>query len=112
MHNLQAIIALRHGSFMMSVDNQYKKIILTIIQRELPSCRVYLFGSRARRTNSPGSDIDIALDNGDKISPYSLSVIKEAIEESSIPFFVDVVDVHVVDPGLIEQIKKDGVLWN
>ena len=41
-----------------------------------------------------------------------IGMIKEAIEESQIPFFVDVVDFYSVSQEMREQIRKDGVLWN
>ncbi len=96
----------------MAIFDQYKKRLLSIIRKSLPTCKIFLFGSRARGTSSCGSDIDLALDNGTKIDPFILSTIKEEIEESSIPFFVDVVDMHVAPSGLVEEIQKDGILWN
>ena len=41
--------------------NTYKKIITEIIKKELPEASIFLFGSRARGDNSPGSDVDIAI---------------------------------------------------
>lgn len=96
----------------MGVQDKYKVLLLSIIHDKLPSCHVYLFGSRARGTNYPGSDIDIALDTGSKINIRFIGDIKEAIEESSIPFFVDIVDFHAVSSEMREQIRKDGILWN
>ncbi len=43
---------------------EYKETLLAIINTYLPHAVVYLFGSRARRDNREGSDIDIALDVG------------------------------------------------
>ena len=97
---------------MNNVQDIYIKLLLGIILSKLPSCKVYLFGSRARGTNHLGSDIDIALDTGSKIAMQDIGMIKEAIEESQIPFFVDVVDFYSVSQEMREQIRKDGVLWN
>lgn len=94
------------------MNDAYKKLLLNIIYEKLPDCRVYLFGSRARGTNHPGSDIDLALDAGAKIGMHIIGAIQEAIEESRIPFFVDVVDFHAVSSDMREQIRKDGILWN
>ena len=59
----------------------------------------------------PESDIDIALDNKSKIDILVLSEIKESIEESTIPFTVDVVDLHDISQDLKKQILKDRVTW-
>ncbi len=54
----------------MAVHENYKRELLGIIHAYLPSCKVLLFGSRATGKQHPGSDIDLALDNGGKI-PWS-----------------------------------------
>lgn len=83
-----------------------------IIKKHLPSVKIYLFGSRARGDYAPESDIDIALDAGKKIDLYELSLIKEEIEESSIPFTVDVVDLYNVSEEFKKNIVKDAKLWS
>lgn len=35
----------------------------------------------------------------------------EDLEESSIPYDVDLVDLRHADPALIEEIRRDGVKW-
>lgn len=55
--------------------------------------RVYVFGSRAKGTNHPFSDIDLLLvpSTNSSLSVASLSQIKETIEESRFPIKVDFV---------------------
>jgi uncharacterized protein len=90
----------------------YKHSIITIIKKHLPLCTIYLFGSRARNTHSPTSDIDIALDNGNKIPLTVIGRISEDLEESLIPFFVDLADLNSVHQALKTQIKKEKILWS
>lgn len=90
---------------------QDKDNIISIVSEYLPHARVLLFGSRARGDNIAQSDIDIAIDNQKKIDFFVLSSIKEAIEESSIPFRVDVVDLQSASRDLKSQIIKEGVVW-
>lgn len=89
-----------------------KKSIIDIIIKHLPSVRIYLFGSRARGDNHATSDIDIALDAGKKIDEYILGEIREAIEESAIPFTVDVVDMYMISEDFRVRILKDGKIWH
>lgn len=89
----------------------YKNIILKIIGKHLPKCKVYLFGSRARKTNLEGADIDIALNNGKLIDQKTLFAITNEVDESSLPIFVDIVDFHMTSDDMKKQILKDKVEW-
>jgi predicted nucleotidyltransferase len=90
----------------------YKKILLAIILKHLPRCKIYLFGSRARNSHNQGADVDIALDAGAPLELKTIFKIKNEIEETNIPVFVDVIDVYSVSEEMKKQIKKDGILWN
>lgn len=91
---------------------KYQKELATIIKRHLPHARIYLFGSRAKGSSNPGSDIDIALDDNAPIAWATLGAIKEDIENSNIILFVDLVDMHDVSDEMKKQIMRDGVPWN
>ncbi len=89
----------------------YKEQFISIIEKHLPTCKIYLFGSRARKDNSSVSDYDIALNDNKKIPKIILSNIKEDFEESTIPFYVDVVDLHDAPENLKKDILSEGILW-
>ena len=71
--------------------------------------KVYLFGSRARGNNSPYSDVDIAFDSEVDIGK-ELLILREVIEESSLPYKVDLVDLKGA-PYLRETVEKEGKRW-
>ncbi len=89
----------------------YKKELLSIIHQHLPGCTVYLFGSRARKTHRQGADIDLAIDAGKKVDLNTILSIKADIEETTIPLFVDVVDMHAISSDFKEEILKDKIIW-
>lgn len=89
----------------------YKSTILEIIEKVIPGCTVYLFGSRARQTNDEGADIDIALDMKQPIASVTLSLIREMLEDSTLPVTVDVVDIQMAQGQFLEEIKKEGIVW-
>ena len=93
------------------VDEKYQKKLIEIIEKYIPECKIFLFGSRAQQCNTESSDIDIAIDVGRELKSSLLGKIREEIEESTIPYFVDVVDVNNVSDKMKEQIFKYGVLW-
>ena len=90
---------------------RYKKILLRIIHKRLPGCKVYLFGSRARGDSDPGSDIDLALDSGEVIGFDVISRLKGEIEETNIPLKVDLVDLNDVDDDFKKKVIREGMLW-
>ena len=95
----------------MSLENRYKKILLDIINKKIPNCKVYLFGSRARGDHKSGSDFDIAIDAEKEISLFDILAIQNEIEETNIPVFVDIVDMQTVSDQLKEEVKNEGILW-
>lgn len=74
--------------------------------------KVYLYGSRAKGTAHKTSDIDIALLSDVKLPTGFIAGLKELIEESSIPYQVDVVDLNQVDDNFRNKILTEAKLWN
>ena len=87
------------------IESRHKTKILAIVEKHQPACTVYLFGSRARGDASTSSDIDLALDSGNKIDFKTICRIKEDLENTTIPYFIDVIDVHNVDEKFLLAIK-------
>ena len=75
----------------------------------LPHAEIYLFGSRAKKTESIYSDIDIAIDS-DRLTAEDFAQIRFTIEESNLPYKVDLIDLTKA-PYLKETIDKEGVQW-
>lgn len=88
---------------------EYQKILVDIINKHLSNCRIYLYGSRARGDNQIGSDIDLALDMDKPIDWGVLGNIREDITESTVPLFVDIVDVQASDQEFLDEIKKEWI---
>ncbi len=95
----------------MTVKPSHKTELLRIIHTYLPHCKVWLFGSRATGKQRPGSDIDLALDNGQKISWGTITRMLIDIEETTIPMKVDFVDLYSVDEDFKKQALSEGILW-
>ena len=94
------------------IKAEYKEKLIEIISKHLPEATIYLYGSRARGDQSKGSDVDLALDIGKPIDLSIISAIKEEIEESNIPLFVDLIDTQTVSPDFLASIKKDWIKWH
>jgi hypothetical protein len=72
---------------------------------------VTLFGSRARGTADPGSDVDVAVSPRERVPVELLPDIAEALEESTIPYRVDLLDLRRADSGLRAIVAREGIPW-
>ncbi|MFN3610998.1 nucleotidyltransferase family protein [Tepidimonas sp.] len=95
------------------LDPRDRAVILGLLKPV--ACRhgaqLRLFGSRARGDARPQSDIDVALCSGSPLPLDELAALREALEESSIPFRVDLVDLARAAPALRQAIEREGVAW-
>jgi len=89
----------------MKTIQELKQFLLA----SFPDEHIYLFGSRARGDAGVHSDIDIAIE-GDATLSKRLSQIRFTIEESLIPYKVDLVELSKA-PYLKNIIRKEGILW-
>jgi len=87
-----------------------RRIILDVIGDG--NSRVYLFGSCATGLTRPSSDIDVAIEPLEGSTPGSLANLRERLEESDVPYDVDVIDLSAVSPEFAHRIRHEGVLWN
>jgi hypothetical protein len=75
--------------------------------------RVWLFGSRARGDARPGSDVDIAIEARSRSVPaHVVGELLQRIEDSLLPWNVDLVDLADVDEGFRRRVQAEGVAWN
>lgn len=83
---------------------------LEIIRKILAmfSVESYIFGSRAKGTARQYSDLDIVL-KGD-VDRETLSKIRDAFEESNLPYKVDVILWNDIDDNFKRHIQFDMVL--
>lgn len=89
---------------------QIKEIVLKCLHEE--PVRVFLFGSWARGTAQHGSDVDIAVEYREGASGWQkIGELRELLEESTVPYRVDVIDMQKAAEGLVQEIRKDGIRW-
>ena len=72
---------------------------------------VWLFGSCARGEVLQHSDIDIAILPRDELRPGFFGDLAERIEQSEIPYDVDLVDLRRAPATLVDEVRREGVKW-
>ena len=82
----------------------------TLLEYLPPNTQVFIFGSRARGDARWNSDYDLWIN--DEISNETLHNIQEKLEESFVPFSVDIVTKKQLENDLFsQQLKKDCKPW-
>lgn len=72
--------------------------------------QVYLFGFWVRGEAGYTSDIDIGLSPLGPLSPGLVSRLHEALEESHVPYPVEVVDLSQTDSTFCRGVLQEGIL--
>ncbi len=73
---------------------------------------ILLFGSWARGTATRLSDIDVAVLPSEPLTPQLLAQLRDRIEESRVPYRVDVVDLSSCEPAFRERVLLEAVVWS
>jgi len=86
------------------------QIVSDLVQRFLPEHQVWAFGSRATWTAKPFSDLDLVVSGDEPLSLMQIAELREAFQESALPFKVDLLDGHAVSPTFRAVINSQKVL--
>jgi predicted nucleotidyltransferase len=73
---------------------------------------VYLFGSWARGEATPCSDIDLAVESRTPLPPGLLAQLRERLEESRVPYRIEVVDLREAGPAFRQRVLEEGIAWS
>ena len=77
---------------MIELSDRHLQIVTEILKQHLPDCTVLAFGSRVQNKAKKYSDLDLAVVGSERLDRRRLYRLKEAFEDSVLPFRVDVVD--------------------
>ena len=91
---------------MINVSPEQLKIVLEILQKHSPDCEVRVFGSRFTGTPKTYSDLDLAVVGERKLEWRQLAELKDAFEDSNLPFRVDLLDWHAISPEFKKIIEQ------
>jgi predicted nucleotidyltransferase len=88
---------------------QLRQIVLDALGEH--AAEVWLFGSCARGDVRQHSDVDIAIMPHEELGVGFFALLAERIDESTIPYDVDLVDLRKAERALVEAVKQEGVRW-
>jgi len=91
-----------------AIETLRRLVLETLGERQ---AAVYLFGSHARGEVRHASDIDVAILPYEELSPSFLALLVDKIEESTIPYDVDLVDLRDVSAAFRDKVIRTGIKW-
>lgn len=91
---------------MIDVSPYQLEVIKVILKKHVPDCEVRAFGSRVTWTAKDYSDLDLAVVGNEKLPTKTIFSIKEAFQESDLPFRVDVLDWNAISKEFQKVIKR------
>jgi predicted nucleotidyltransferase len=97
----------------MGIEQKYflrlKELVINFLKdREV---KIILFGSRARGQGSPFSDVDIGIIPFGELEDKELAILRERIEDSNIPYKVEVVNFSEVSEDFKKSALKEAIVW-
>ncbi len=79
----------------MDIRPDHLAVVQDILREHLPAgVKVWVFGSRANWSTKDSSDLDLALEGENRLSHKLLGTLKDAFDDSALPYTVDVVDLN------------------
>ena len=92
---------------MIDLRPHHLEKVRSILARHASHCEVRAFGSRVNGKAKSYSDLDLAVVGSGKLSDDTLRWLREAFEESDLPFRVDVLDWHAISPSFQKVIERE-----
>ena len=90
---------------LIDISPENWRIVRDILQRYVPDREVWAFGSRAKWTAKEFSDLDIAIIGDTPLSIALTADLREAFQESALPFKIDIVDWANITPSFRQVIQ-------
>jgi type I restriction enzyme S subunit len=93
----------------IGITPNQKKIILQLLDHYIPNTKVWIYGSRVKGTARKNSDLDmVAFSN--KKQNLQIDHLREAFDESDLPFRVDLFNWDDVPEQFHQNIEDDYVV--
>ena len=94
----------------LDMQPQHWAIVRNILQQHAAGHEVWAFGSRAKGTAKPYSDLDLAIITTEPLSLKQGAALADAFVDSELPWRVDIVDWSTTDPAFRRIIERDRLV--
>jgi uncharacterized protein len=99
---------------MVQRTSKHLQVVRQLLLKRLHgyNAKIYLFGSMARGEFRRTSDIDVAVLPTGSLPDGVLSEIRDELENSRVPYRVELIDLGKVSPGFAAHVQRMGIPWN
>ncbi len=91
------------------IKPKYLKMLTDIFESYCPNAEIWAYGSRIKGEAHDGSDLDLVVKSFNSDDTY-LFELKELINDSNVPFIVDIHEFDQLPQLFQEEIKKDYII--
>lgn len=95
---------------MLDLPEEQLAAIKKILREYVPEHEVRAFGSRLNAKAKSYSDLDLVVVGEKKLERSLFIRLKEAFEESNLPFRIDLLDWNRISPDFRKIIEKDSAV--
>ena len=96
----------------LDLKPRHRAQLENLLRQHLPEVEVWAYGSRVKGESHGGSDLDLVL-RGPQLAPLPFKALcdfQEAVQESTIPFFVEARDWARLPESFHREIEREYVV--
>lgn len=94
----------------IQIEPRHWEIVAALLRRHVPNAEVWAFGSRASGRARRYSDLDLVIRDAAEVPFSTMAALADDLENSDLPFKVDVLDWALLTPTFREVIESGKVL--
>ena len=95
---------------MIDIQPKDFETVKMILKQHVPEYKVVVFGSRAKKTAKPRSDLDLCLIGKRPLPISHIAALEDAFSSSDLDIKVDVVDWARIQTSFKNNIEKDSLV--
>ena len=93
---------------MINLKQEYLNELYKIFQEYCPNAEIWAYGSRLNGDSHSGSDLDLTVKSFNEDKKY-LSDLKELLNESDIPFLIDISEYEKLPTSFQNEINRNYI---
>lgn len=93
---------------MIKLKQKYLDELYKIFQKYCPKAEIWAYGSRINGDSHSGSDLDLTVKSFNEDKKH-LSDLKDLLNNSDIPFLIDITEYEKLPTSFQEEIKKSYI---